>query len=712
MVQSPDNAPDPERSIHTDMSGSVHGRLYQVGSIGQFNLYTPPPPPVVVPREVPLPSSPFINRRNELSRFESILADDHDHGGPRLIAVEGEDDIGKTDLVGRWASQAHDRFPDGSVYCDLSDHARNGAVDLVAVLGAMMRSLGTAESFWPSDLAGRANHWRSLTSGKRLLVVLDNMDNPAWLPSLKPGSSESTLVMISRFNTEALLAEGAELVEVPPLNTDHGVELLSWFYGKDRTAVEVETARALVSVCGGSPAAMRRIGGRLRRAPGLKLSQIFQETSAAMHGSHSAAAEAAKQTLQDMSDDVRELFRTLSCHPGSEFSTDLAEAMHNGSNARESLQQLESAQLLVSRPGDRWRIPALGLPYSSGSSDRRDRALRRMTDWYQSAARCADMLVMDAQRLRVSQVNLNPAPFAIPLASPRAGLDWLQMELANLLAIQEHAANRGWDQDVVSIEESLWALYINRKHPGDWGDSSQRAVAAAQRLGDIAAQSRMHAQRGRYLSEQSDSCTGPAKQEQRDAALTEMHHARELARSIPHQRLEASAIEFAGRVHTKQGEHDKAIASYEFAIRVNKELAVARAVALNQHHLGAEYISTGEYNMALPLLVESLDGFTRLGSNRNRARVLIDLGTLYGSTGGLVESMKAFDDAVDQLAATGSDFYLAKAHEVRGDTLAAHGLLHKAQPSWQAALTIHENNHSTEAQRLLRKVTQDHDSGV
>jgi tetratricopeptide (TPR) repeat protein len=703
VTSEPEHTTEPGTSIRNESNG-FQRHLYQIGSIGQCNIYQPQPPRLVVPRQLPPAAKPFINRRDQLSQLGSVLTKEHDGSGPRLIVVEGDHEAGKTSLVARWASNMDDAFPDGSIYCDLDDHHRDGAIDLTGVLGSLLRDLGTDESFWPADVHGRSRHWRSVTAGKTQLLVLENLDNPAWLTSLKPSSPHTTVVVTCRVNALDLIADhGAEHLSLTQLSVDHCLELLSAFGGTERINADLDTARQLVAACGGQPRMIRRVGARLQMAPTLTLRQLYAHITDDGPPKPSSTNAAAVQQLSSQALDphARQLLDRLLHHPGNDFSTDLAAALTDRSDVNSLLKQLASAQLVAPRPGQRWQLPsstrhALPQPFSQAADSH-----HRIIEFYQRAARAADFIAMDAERLRVTDDVVPLTGDSLPFVdSSQHALDWLELEIGNILAAQKLAYDHGLDAKVVAFEESLWPLYTNRKHPGDRDRSSALAVEAANRLGDPRMRSRMYAQRGRCLFE-----TGA-----HSAALAEMQNARDIARSIGNRRLEASAVEFAGRVYTKQRRHVEAIQAYQFALSVNIELGLARGTALNQRFLGSEYARIGNYEQARTLLLDAYEGFRDLGSDRNLALTSMDLAKLYAWCGELDSALPMFDTAIQRLDDLGANYYIAEAQKAQGDALAQHGHRDAAIQCWQIALNIHADNNNTagpivaELQALLNDV--------
>ncbi|MGH8795218.1 MAG: NB-ARC domain-containing protein [Stackebrandtia sp.] len=697
VVMGPGSAANIASGAETAIqTSSVEGDNY----VNHHHYYTPPQEPAATPQQVPHPEPPNVNHDQPLAESVAFLTDNA-KPGPRVLLLHGDKGVGKTTLTQRAVQQVSDLFPHGHVYCDIDNYRRGETVDVVAVLRHLMRSMcppnpsSSNEDFWPLDLNERANHWRSMTADKQIIVVLDSLDDPALLKHLKPGNPKSATIVATRFNKVGFVAAGAKAVSMTPLSEADSINLLSQFCGMGRIMAEPDAARALAALCAGRPSDLRWVGAMLKCEPHKSMAQLHLELE--NDGRNAAVVAAEHMVSKSIDDDAHRLLQRLACHPGGDFPAELATALNGGEPADALLRQCESAQLLVRRSDGRWWIPEATRTIQPVEQSAREAAAADILDWWQRAARSADKTV-DENRLRISdnKIDISVSPLSTPFESANAALDWLENEVANLLAVQKDAFDRGWDDEVWMLEESLFPLYMQRKHPADQNDSTRRAVAAAQRIGDpVIIESRMRAMRGRFLLEQGEY----------ESAADEMLRAVELAQSAGDRRLEASAKEFLGRVRTKRDEHREAAELYRFAIEVNLELGFPRGVALNRHFLGVALAALGNREGALRLLRLARDGFAAVESLQNEGKVLIELGRLHGEAGEFEESTAAFNAAVVLLKKRGSHYYLAKAHEARGDVLAGRDLL-EAKRAWQAALEIHENYHSVgkDVERLRGKL--------
>jgi hypothetical protein len=141
--------------------------------------------------------------------LEDLHLDIRDGGrpGPVVIAVDG---AGASTVVLRFAHSVAEEFPDGQVFLDLCGDmtARDALRWLVRGLGGLP---GTVESL--------ASAYRTLSAGRRLLVVLDNVRDPSQVRPLLPDSTGSLVLITSRHPLTGLAAsDGACMVEFEALS--------------------------------------------------------------------------------------------------------------------------------------------------------------------------------------------------------------------------------------------------------------------------------------------------------------------------------------------------------------------------------------------------------------------------------------------------------------------------------------------------------------
>ncbi|MFK4102101.1 helix-turn-helix domain-containing protein [Streptomyces sp. NPDC019531] len=210
---------------------------------------------------VGLPSSPshFVGRSELLARIVNCLTDDC---GSTVCAVSGMAGVGKTALVLRGAWNAADSFPDGCFFFDFGEESPGGARD---ILDSLLRLLGVPKDRIPSRPDAMANLWRSQLSGKRLLLVLDNVPSMADIAPLLSAEPGCRFLVASRRRLSAL--DDAVHLSVGVL-IGAEADVLFRTVGGDRAAHAADqVVRAVVEHCGRLLLAVRIAAARFRSAP-------------------------------------------------------------------------------------------------------------------------------------------------------------------------------------------------------------------------------------------------------------------------------------------------------------------------------------------------------------------------------------------------------------------------------------------------------------
>src|SRR5260370_24273351 len=90
----------------------------------------------------------------------------------------------------------------------------------------------------PAGLDEQAALYRSLTSGRRLIVMLDDAASAAQVRALMPGPGPGLVVVTTRRRLMGLAIDGARFVALAPLDGTAAGELLDRIAGAGRTRSE------------------------------------------------------------------------------------------------------------------------------------------------------------------------------------------------------------------------------------------------------------------------------------------------------------------------------------------------------------------------------------------------------------------------------------------------------------------------------------------
>src|SRR5262249_36988736 len=90
-------------------------------------------------------------------------------------AIVGTAGVGKTALASHWAQLRRARFPEGQLYPDMRGYSSDPPLTAEQALLRFLRVLGVPPTELPADLADATGMFRTRLTGKRMLVVLDNV---------------------------------------------------------------------------------------------------------------------------------------------------------------------------------------------------------------------------------------------------------------------------------------------------------------------------------------------------------------------------------------------------------------------------------------------------------------------------------------------------------------------------------------------------------
>ncbi|MEV4508573.1 BTAD domain-containing putative transcriptional regulator [Dactylosporangium sp. NPDC049525] len=547
-----------------------------------------------VPRELPAAVHAFTGRSTELTALASVLQPGEDRAAPATLPIAvlcGSGGVGKTSLAVQWAHQVADLFPDGQLFVDLRGAHHDEPLAPEAALGAMLGSLGVAAADLPPDLPGRTTRWRSLTAGRRLLIVLDNALSAAQVRPLLPGAAGCAVLVTSRDALAGLVArDGAQRIRLDVLPPADALALLTRLAGPG-AGREPAAAATLAEQCARLPLAIRVASELAAGRPEVPLAELSAELD----------GERSRLDLLDTGDDgsaVRAVFSwserhlspaaarclwLLGLHPGREIGAEAAEAL---AGARRLIETLERAHLVDRVAGGRWTMHDLLRDYA------RERAGEALT-----AAERDSALTAVYTHYLTATVTASATVFEPGATDPRAVAQaraWLDLERPNLVAavLTATGATLGAAVDIgQALQEYLKVGYhvadslaVNR-HLLDLathGDDLAAQAAALFELGTARGRDERYLesiadlQRAMRLYERLGDPIGAAKAlgcigsnefqlGRYDAALSHKREALRAFRAAGHRLGEARELSNIGRIHWLRGRHRLAVQCYELA---------------------------------------------------------------------------------------------------------------------------------------------------
>jgi tetratricopeptide (TPR) repeat protein len=643
-----------------------------------------------VPQQLPAPPAHFVGRARELKMLDEFLAD---AGGTIVVsAISGTAGVGKTALAIHWAHKMLGRFCDGQLYANLRGYDLAAEpVEPTEVIRGFLLAWGVRPDQIPASLDAQTGMFRSLMSGRRVLIALDNARDTAQVRPLLPGSAGCLVLVTSRSQLAALTAvEGARLISLDVLSEGEAADLLAARLGPDRAAAEPGAITDLVRLCARLPLALAIASARAAAAPGLPLAALAAELAA---GGGTLDALDAGEPLADVRSvfswsyrnldaDTARLFRLLSIQPGPDISVPAAASLAGiqVSAARAALRRLVSASLMVEHFPGRFAFHDLLRAYAAeqaGLADgeaSRQAAVSRMLDHYLHAAWAADRL-------------LRPERTVIPLTRPSHGttpedltdrvqaMAWFQAEHRVLLAVAQLAHDAGFGVHAWKLTLAISSFLDGQ---GDWqqmASSNSTALAAARSVDDKAGQAQahrslawaclrlghtddsiFHLRQALGLFREMGDLVGQGRthlslalaMDTQDLYRDALYHNEQAVYMLSQagdQVGHCDALQSVGWSQAHLGHYDKALACCREAIRLQREAGNLHGGAHTLDSLGYIYLHLDQYAESVACYEESAALFREFDDPYYQASVLTHLGDAHRACGRSDSSRDAWRQA-------------------------------------------------------------------
>ncbi|ANZ41256.1 hypothetical protein BBK82_40095 [Lentzea guizhouensis] len=606
----------------------------------------------VVPRQLPAVVPGFTGRAKALKELSALLED-----GNRLAVVCGIPGVGKTALAVQWAHQVANRFPDGQVHLDLRGYSSGPPVTPDQALALAIRAFGVPGEDIPLQQDAMVGMYRSITSEKRALVVVDNAPSAAHVRPLVPGGSGCMTVVTSRDRMAGLVArEGAHRLELGVLTPEEAPAVVISVLGPERVLREEDAVEELVRLCGYLPLALRITAANLADRPHQTIEEHVAELVGGdrlgafeIEGDTDAAVRTAfGHSYVALDPLARALFRRMGFAPGPELSARTAAVLLDRSEAETTpvLRALVGAHLVEARAAGRYGLHDLLRLYG------RDRCVVEETDDAAAAAverfyaHYLDMAVAAARSVRPDFLVLSDLVPRQVFAGPADALQWFDTERATVVTAVEKAVELGQARMAWLLTDALRGCYWLRRHTAEWLAVARVGLAAAEQAGDARAAAAMQLSLG-----------------------TAHWSAGDMRVAAEHFRQAVAASRVAGDRYR------------EFSTLGN---------------LGGVYSELGALSDAADCYTRELAFYAEIGDSARRARALGNLGLIQLRLGTLAESASSLRAAVELRESIGETRSAA-------NSLGALGIVHRY---------LGDLDQAAEHLRRARQLNHDHEDRV
>ena len=667
----------------------------------------------VVPRQLPRAPTGFLGRAAELAALTAEL----DQAGPRapgtvvISAIGGTAGVGKTALAVHWAHQVADRFPGGQLYVNLRGFDPSGTpVTPGEAIRGFLDALDVPADRIPRDLPAQAGLYRSVAADRKMLIVLDNARDEQQVRPLLPASPGCLVVVTSRGQLTGLAAaEDARMLSLDLLGVAEARQMLSARLGADRAAAEPDAVAQIARLCACLPLALAVAAARAAARPGLPLSALAGELRDAAGrldaldtGDPTASVRAVfSWSTQQLGPAAAQLFRLLGIHPGPDISAPAAASLAGVGEpeARRLLAELIRAHLITEHVPGRFALHDLLRAYAAEQAQHtdgrpeHDAAIGRLLDHYVHSAHTAAGLI-------------NPARDPVIVAPPRTGVEpehldnyqqalvWMQAEHQILLAAIALADSTGSDAHAWQIPWTMSDFLQRRGRRLEWAATQRTALAAATRLGDIAAQ----ALSGRLLAM---ACT-----ELSDHDRARDHYASSLTL---YQRLgdrlgQAKIHQNLAVLAEGQDRYADGLRHAEQALRLHRDMGDPGSEAAALNSVGWYHGLLGEYQQARAFCREALVMNAEVGHRRGEGYAWDSLGYAERHLDNLAEAAACYQRALSTFREIGDLPAEATSLTHLGDMYHAAGDPQQARDAWQQALDILDELHQPDAEKVRAKL--------
>jgi tetratricopeptide (TPR) repeat protein len=605
-----------------------------------------------------------------------------------IAVVAGMAGVGKTALAVHWAHRVAGRFPGGQLHLDLRGFSATTPVRPNEALRQLLHGLGVDQV--PADLEEAAGLYRSLTAGRRLLVLLDNAATADQVRPLLPGDPGCLVLVTSRDRLAGLIAShGARRLVLGPLPPEEARALLAEVVGAERVEKQAEATADLARACAHLPLALRIAAANLADDPHQSVASLVAALRAGdrlaaleVEGDPGAAVRSAfDASYRRLAPPERRLFRLLGLVPGPHVSGSSAAALVAGdpTQVRRTLGRLAAAHLVDEYVPGRYRLHDLLRLYAAECAQEagereRTAAIRRLLEGYLDTADEAAQLLYP-EKLRLPRPGSGDRPRAATFGDRAQALEWLDVEAPNLVAAVRHAAGHGSHRPAWLLADTLRGYFWLRVPAVSWLEVANAGLSAAVAGGDVRAQAAaqlslgdLHLHQNRYpaaiehyraavrhsraagwpqgeVIALGDIGLGHWRLGRLPPAVDHLTRSLTLARRTGWRMGERAALHHLGIVHAEAGLLEEAHERLTAALALTRDPVPVRAAMLDG--LGEVCWARGRLEEALGHLTQALAIFGDVGSRGGQADTLRNLAAVHCDAGRHDQAVQVAQEALE-----------------------------------------------------------------
>ncbi len=608
----------------------------------------------VIPRPSQLPGqhAAFVDRLEAIELLNAALAG----GGTRRAVIVGMPGAGKTTLAVHWAYRNLPGYPDGQLYANLHGYDSAHQVSPLRVLRGFLLALGVRRDELAVDVDEAAAQFRSAVAGRRLLIILDNARRADQVRPLLPGEGQCAVLVTSRDQMSGMVArDGARRVSLGPLREHDAVDLLAGLVQEERPEDSATALGELAALCARLPLALRIAAEHALSRPLVSIGNLvadLRKQSAlwraltveeyAQWDEPALAHSVFAWSYKALPETAAGVFRSLSLHPGPDFSEAATVALAGHTAPGQSLDMLVGAHLLERPAEDRYQFHDLVRSYAVDQAreedppERRHDATRRLLLWYLRSADAAQPHVNPKEaRVPIEPIRGDePRPKAF--GSYEEAVEWFDLEHGNLLASVTVAGEQGLHEIAWKLAVVLRAFHMRFSMVEDWLAASGTGLRSAEAISDLAAQGELLESMGMAYSQAYDL----------DRSEESLTRALQIRRRVGDQHNLALTLNSLGLLHVRRHHLNAARLVFQEALDIYAELQDETWVPVIRENLAEALIGLGDSLVAETFILDALTDLRRRGDTGSQGNALRLLSMARRDQGDLVQARSAAEDAV------------------------------------------------------------------
>jgi tetratricopeptide (TPR) repeat protein len=356
--------------------------------------------------------------------------------------------------------------------------------------------------------------------------------------------------------------------------------------------------------------------------------------------------------------------------------------------AATALQNLERLCLVQQHVPARYRMHDLVRLYARELAQHRlpeaeqDAATRRVIDFYLHTAYTADR-VLDRERPAIDLDALAPGSRPVPCDNRPQALAWLTAEHHCLLAAQGTADEHGRHRVVWELAWSLATFHHWRGHLQDGPATWQRALSAAEHLGDPERLAVAHHCLGRACTQATRHAEG----------IDHLRRALQLAEDTGDLAAQTDTLCVLAWAWDRQDNAAEALDHAARALTISQGIGDPLREARAHNAVGWYQARLGHHDTAQLHCQTALARFRQNDNIAGEAQTLDSLGYIAHHRGDHALAQQCYLEALHLFRRTGNTYAEAGSLERLGRTLAALEKHTAARQTWQHTLRLYETLH-------------------